>query len=185
LYLGDNLRADLVEAKRVHGWTTACVLKELESEVSVQGSEEFQQLHHFRSCTRKLLSEFQESVFQETRREKRTGTGTGMGTGTGTGKLSEPPPSGGEGEFSLSDREFINSMEKLLQSINAEMSHCFHPQFGSIFRSDGHPSLFAFAVRRYADLYMSDISALMGYSNGHLFYPSQAIHLVSICDSLL
>lgn len=46
-----------------------------------------------------------------------------------------------------------------------------------MFRTDGHLSLFAFAVRRYADVYMSDVTNLHYYNPLHRFYPQNSIHM--------
>jgi hypothetical protein len=58
------------------------------------------------------------------------------------------------------------------------MSSCFNPQFGGIFRTDTHPSLFSVAVRKYADIYMRDLGSLASHSPHHKFYPTQSIHMV-------
>jgi 5' nucleotidase family len=68
-------------------------------------------------------------------------------------------------------------LEAELQAINEEMSRSFNPNFGSIFRTHGRSTLFAFSLRRYVDLYMSRVGALLHYSPSHRFYPSHSIRM--------
>lgn len=87
--------------------------------------------------------------------------------------------SGIDSEENLEEEELlIRDLQAELKAINAEMSSCFNTQFGGIFRTDTHPSLFSVAVRKYADIYMKDISSLANYSPKHKFYPTQSIHMV-------
>lgn len=151
LYLGDNLRADLQEARRWHGWHTGCIINEVEREVEIQNTDTFQELHFLRSCTRQFITEMQ--IILEN--EKRLGT--------------DP--------LNSQDTYIIKSLQAELQLINYAMSGCFNKQFGGIFRTDGHPSLFALAVKRYADIYMKDVNSLLTYSPNHQFFPSQPYHM--------
>lgn len=57
------------------------------------------------------------------------------------------------------------------------MSQLFNKHFGSTFRTDGSPSMFAFSVKRYVDLYMDNVCNLRNYSPSHRFFPSHAIHM--------
>jgi len=148
LYIGDNLSADLKEARRWHGWYTGCVIRELDREVELQYNEKFQWLHHFRHTTREYLQEVQ-SLY-----------------------LHDKP------DDLDNYHTYIQTIESELKAINSEMSAEFNKRFGSIFRTDGHPSLFAFAIRRYVDLYTSDVTNLLGYNlTAHKFYPKHAIHM--------
>lgn len=151
LYIGDNLRADLVQARKNYGMHTACVIHELKSEILVQNSPEFSQLHSLRSSTRQLLTQLQ-NAFQLEKAESIM---------NGNGSLNDH------------DQRFIDQLLSELLGINTDMSYSFNKQFGSIFRTDGHPSIFAFAVKRYADIYMSDVSNLAYYNANHHFYPDQ------------
>jgi hypothetical protein len=156
LYIGDNLRADLVQARKCFGISTACVIHELRAEIGVQNSPEFSQLHALRSSTRHLLTQLQNALQSERIKSATSGDGDGDG-----GLLHER------------DQQFIDQILVELLSINTDMSYSFNKQFGSIFRTDGHPSIFAFAIKRYADIYMSDVSSLAYYNSNHHFYPDQ------------
>lgn len=147
LYVGDNLWADLVEAGRTQGWHTACVIAEMHHEIGVQRSEEFIELVRLRSKTRQLLYYIQKELEDERRRQ-----------GAGT----------------LEDEElhFLREVDSALKAINVEISALFNPRFGSVFRTDGNATYFASCVRRYADLYMSNVCDLLEYNPRHRFYPS-------------
>lgn len=131
-----------------------CIINEVESEVYAQDTPHFRELHVLRSLTRALLVDVQVAF------NRRHPFGT--------------PNPGREEEAQL-----VRDLQAELKAINAEMSSCFNQQFGGIFRTDTHPSLFSVAVRKYADIYMKDVDALANYSPNHKFYPTQAIHMVS------
>lgn len=73
------------------------------------------------------------------------------------------------------DTRILGFLEKLLREINTEMSTMFNPQFGSVFRAEGEPTLFSFSLRRYSDLYTSRLENLRFYSPTHRFYPQRGI----------
>lgn len=195
LFIGDNLRADLVDARRWHGWKTACIINELDREIDVQDSPWFHELHFLRSTLRQILGDLQlamhhQSVARGTMSSAmKSTTPTGStddedgatvqdiagATGPDTSAIAETPITRG---YSAEDAELLHSLETELQRVNVELSSLFNRQFGSIFRTDGHPSLFAFAVRRYADLYLSEVCDLMYYNPNHRFYPQHALHMV-------
>lgn len=53
----------------------------------------------------------------------------------------------------------------------------FSKNFGSVFRAEGEPTLFAFSLRRWADIYTSRLENLRFYSPTHRFYPSRGVSL--------
>jgi hypothetical protein len=161
LYLGDNLQSDLQEARRWHGWHTGCILSEVAREVEAQGSLRFRELHSLRSLTRTLLIDVQMSFHRDSALSQQQQQQQG-----GTGKLAE------------AEAMLLRDLQTELKGINAELSACFNPQFGGIFRTDTHPSLFSVAVRKYADIYMTDLGSLLNYSPNHKFYPTHAVHMV-------
>lgn len=162
------MRTDLVEAKRWYGWHTGCVINELESEVSVQQSERYRELRFLRSTLRHFIRDLQ----VEMRPDKMSsceGKGEGACTADSAGDLRM------EGEL-------LRSTELELYAINTHLSKLFNANFGSMFRTDGEPSLFAFTMLRYVDLYMSDVSHLLSYDPSHRFYPHHAMHMVNYLD---
>lgn len=49
-----------------------------------------------------------------------------------------------------------------------------NPHFGSVFRTSNNPTLFAFSVQRYADLYTSKLENFLRYSLTRArFYPQR------------
>jgi HAD superfamily 5'-nucleotidase-like hydrolase len=157
LYIGDNLRADLREARRWHGWHTGCVIHELTHEIDIQYSDEFMALYAYRSLIREFIHDYQQVLSQEHHQASDTIKTV---------------------KDHVYDDSLISSIEAILQDVNWMMSSLFNERFGSIFRTDGHPSLFAFAIKRYCDLYMNDVTNLIEYSPSHRFYPRHGIHMV-------
>jgi hypothetical protein len=150
------LYADLVEARRAHGWQTACVIAELEHEILVQNDVNFQALHRMRSLTCNMITDVQHALERDRRGDKR---------------------------ISLHNDELnlVKEIEKELNMINETMSTAFNPHFGSVFRTgSGCPTMFAFDVRRYVDLYTSRAVNLLNYSTSHRFFPSNSIHMVCV-----
>lgn len=164
LYIGDNVRADLKEARRTHGWHTACVIHELQKEIDISYSSAFKELHLVRSMTRELVQDLQLALEDE-RNELLKGSSDLLSL-----------------EYRdrvRRDGEVIERLESELHGVNTSLSNLFNDNFGSIFRTDGHPSQFSFAIRRFVDLYMSDVRNLRQYQPSHRFYPSHGLYMVS------
>lgn len=148
LYVGDNLYADLVDARRSHGWQTLCVISELDHEICVQNDAQFQELHKLRSLTRVALSDLQTELELCRRKERRTTLGTILITFELISVEYESLTYVDAGDIQL-----IVGMERELQLINETMSTKFNANFGSVFRTaSGSPTIFAFDVRRYNSL---------------------------------
>jgi len=152
LYIGDNLWADLVEARRLHGWQTACVIHELQREMSILKGDQFARLHELRASVRYLLQLIQIEMEDERRR-------------------SALPA------LDASDSALIRDLDHELRLISQQISQAFNSHFGSVFRTDGNPTLFAFNVRRYVDLYMTHVCDLLHYGTSHRFFPSHPIRM--------
>lgn len=209
LFIGDNLRADLVDARRWHGWKTACIINELDREIDVQDSPWFHELHYLRSTLRQMLGDLQLAMHHQSYTpiwdgvssssnmkninsptSKSTPAVNAASTRAVVGSdddgatvqdvvlnTQQPPLSPLPRGYSTEDAQLLQTLETELQRVNVELSSLFNRQFGSIFRTDGHPSLFAFAVRRYADLYLAEVCDLMYYNPNHRFYPQHALHM--------
>ena len=70
--------------------------------------------------------------------------------------------------------KIIDKLEKLVSLWREEQNKLLGNPFGSVFRAQYTPSLFAHSLRRYCDLYMSNVSDLRHYSPQHRFYPDDA-----------
>ena len=130
MYVGDNLWADLVEARRSHGWQTTCLINELAAEIDVQNTEEFHQQHLLRSSLRKMLNKIQPEM-EKDRKSKSIEVTT----------------------FDADSVELINGFQSELRKINWQISSSFNPYFGSMFRTEGNLSIYAFSMRRYKNLF--------------------------------
>lgn len=193
LYCGDNLRTDLVEARRRHGWKTACIINELGDDIEIRNTTTFLQLYFNRSTIRALLTELQallerEAVMQADSGSDNVDLNDSIEEATKYNHLTAEsleaelnwvPPKKRSVSFSEEENVLIRTLESQLHGSNSELSLLFNKQFGGVFRTDGHLSLFAFAVRRYADLYMNNVCNLADYNPSHRFYPPRAAHMVS------
>ena len=232
LYVGDNLGADLIQAKKMHGWHTALIINELDREIEIQSSVLFHELHFLRSTLRNVLTEIQLAMFSsreikntfmypmssfasnnDDNEEKNripidlqaqslitSETIVNNNTGAAAAPTQATSQTTAENQQKISEfaqhishfsavsyeenSELLTFLENELQSINTELSLLFNPQFGSMFRTDGHTSLYAYEIRRYADIYMSEVSHFLHYSPSHRFYPPHALHMVRICCPL-
>ncbi|KAL7496018.1 hypothetical protein ACHAWT_004398 [Skeletonema menzelii] len=139
MYVGDSLFADLVDAKREFGWTTAAVTPEVGWEIELQRKTEF-----------RIAGKAIEMLLNSLRLYQRQ-----LGTGLRTKE----------------DLEVMDKMERLISSWRDEQTRLLGNSFGSVFRARYQPSLFAHSLRRYCDLYMSNVGSLRHYSPQHRFYP--------------
>lgn len=141
LYIGDSLFADLVDAKREFGWTTATVTPEIGDEIEIQSSVTYMAATKTINVIVDLLRSIQAEL--------------------------------GTSSRSADDAALLDKLERMLSKWRDEQSRLLGNPFGSIFRARHQPSLFAHSIRRYCDLYMSDIGCLRHYSPQHRFYPDE------------
>lgn len=73
----------------------------------------------------------------------------------------------------------LDSLEKLVSKWRDRESSLLGNPFGSVFRARYQPSLFAHSLRRYCDLYMSNIGCFANYSPQHRFYPEPGFRLLA------
>mmetsp|Transcript_27429 Transcript_27429/g.57947 ORF Transcript_27429/g.57947 Transcript_27429/m.57947 type:complete len:599 (+) Transcript_27429:277-2073(+) len=139
MYVGDSLFADLVDAKREFGWTTAAVTPEIGWEIELQRKTEFI-----------IADRAIEMLLNSLRLYQRT-----LGTGL----------------RAKDDLEVMDKMERIVSRWRDEQTRLLGNPFGSVFRARYTPSLFAHSLRRYCDLYMSNVGSLRHYSPQHRFYP--------------
>mmetsp|Transcript_2934 Transcript_2934/g.5540 ORF Transcript_2934/g.5540 Transcript_2934/m.5540 type:complete len:658 (-) Transcript_2934:472-2445(-) len=139
MYIGDSLFADLVDAKREFGWTTAAVTPEVGWEIELQRKTEF------------VVAERAIEMLLNSLRLYQRALGTGL--------------------RSKDDLEVMDKMERMVSRWRDEQTRLLGNPFGSVFRARYQPSLFAHSLRRYCDLYMSNVGSLRHYSSQHRFYP--------------
>jgi hypothetical protein len=139
MYVGDSLFADLVDAKREFGWTTAAVTPEVGWETELQRKTEF------------IIADKAIEMLLSTLRLYQRSLGTDL--------------------RSKDDMEVMDKMERIVSWFRDEQTRLLGNPFGSVFRARYTPSLFAHSLRRYSDLYMSNVGSLRHYSPQHRFYP--------------
>lgn len=139
MYIGDSLFADLVDAKREFGWTTAAVTPEVGWETKLQRKTEF------------IIADKAIEMILSTLRLYQRSLGTDL--------------------RSKDDMEVMDKMERIVSKWRDEQTRLLGNPFGSVFRARYTPSLFAHSLRRYSDLYMSNVGSLRHYSPQHRFYP--------------
>jgi hypothetical protein len=79
----------------------------------------------------------------------------------------------GPGQRTADDLHVLDSLERLVSKWRDRETALLGNPFGSVFRARYQPSLFAHSLRRYCDMYMSNVGALRSYSPQHRFYPEQ------------
>jgi hypothetical protein len=139
MYIGDSLFADLVDAKREFGWTTAAVTPEVGWEIELQRKKEF------------IIADRAIEMLLNTLRLYQQRLGTDL--------------------RSKEDLEVMDKLERTVSRWRDEQTRLLGNPFGSVFRARYTPSLFAHSLRRYCDLYMSNVGSLRHYSPHHRFYP--------------
>jgi hypothetical protein len=77
------------------------------------------------------------------------------------------------------DVHVLDSLEKLVSKWRDRETALLGNPFGSVFRARYQPSLFAHSLRRYCDLYMSNVGSLVNYSPQHRFYPEPDFRLLA------
>ncbi|CAE7399410.1 unnamed protein product, partial [Symbiodinium sp. CCMP2592] len=151
IYMGDSLFADLVDARRLYGWTTGAIIREVGNETQIQSSADWQQawrvLQVLTLCTRQCQDSY-------------------IGWNDACAAYSED------------DRRVLDELEALSADFRGRLDMLMNPNFGSIFRTSrdngqtAQPSLFARCLQRHVDFYTSKVENLRFYSTDHRFYPA-------------
>eukprot|EP00438_Fugacium_kawagutii_P005395 Skav219471 [mRNA] locus=scaffold2719:19607:21463:+ [translate_table: standard] len=158
IYIGDSVFADLVEARRLYGWTTGAIIREVSHETAVQKSPGWQKawrvLQVLTLCARQCQKTFLTAETPES-------------------ATTKPVAS-----YSTADTEILDSLEDLAADWRSHLDALLNPNFGSIFRTSrdngqtAQPSLFARCLQRHVDFYTSKVENLRLYSTDHRFYPA-------------
>ena len=85
----------------------------------------------------------------------------------------------GPAERTEEDMHVLDSLERLVSKWRDRETALLGNPFGSVFRARYQPSLFAHSLRRYCDLYMSNVGSLANYSPQHRFYPEKDFRLLA------
>lgn len=176
MYIGDSLFADLVDAKREFGWTTAAVTPEVGVEIELQRKTEFKIAERaiemvslassFCHCniTDNYVSDI-ETLLTTTHCKRNRHYDQLLNSLRVYQRIL------GTSLRSKDDLAVMDSMERMVSAWRDEQTRLLGNPFGSVFRARYQPSLFAHSLRRYSDLYMSNVGSLRHYSPQHRFYP--------------
>jgi len=141
LYIGDSIFADLVDAKREFGWTTAGVIAELQEEVTINSNDDA-------ICVKESIEILLHAL-------RKIQSSAGLGTKV----------------YTAEDKDILDKLELMVSEARTAAADLRGTNFGSIFRARHELSLFASSMRKYCDIYMSSTESLINYSMSHRFYP--------------
>lgn len=147
LYLGDSIFADLVDARRgSHNWKTGAVIAELRGEMVAANSAAYREAVFVNHCLDATLRLLQEAM-----------------------PTTRPPDAPVAACVSRLHAEWRRGLSR--------QSGMLNQSWGSIFYATDRlgardPSIFGFALRRHADLYMSELQNIAHYATRrHRFLP--------------
>jgi len=153
LYIGDHIFADVHASKSLHRWRTALVIRELEKEL--RALEDFKPKQ--REITRLMADK--EAIEQEhawVRLElQRAEAGYGPGDHQGSRKL--------KGRLQHL-RQQITALDDRIGPLVREAVQLVNPRWGLLMRAGNDKSHLARQVERYADVYTSRVSNLLGHT---------------------
>ncbi|XP_066603588.1 5'-nucleotidase domain-containing protein 3 isoform X1 [Prorops nasuta] len=72
-------------------------------------------------------------------------------------------------------QEYLEKWMKERDQLRNDIKRVFNEQFGSVFRTYHNPTYFSRRLFRFADVYMSSITNLLGYATTHTFYPRRGV----------
>jgi len=158
IYFGDSLFADLVDARRLYGWTTGAIIQEVRSEMHTQSTGQWRRAQHTMQVLMHCAQLCQEQM---------------------SPALVPGGPTGGQQPHTQEDRDLLDALESLMTECQQRQDASMNANFGSIFRTsvvDGvrsTSSFFALCLQRHVDIYTSCLANLRLYSTDHRFYPSE------------
>ncbi|KAJ2481165.1 hypothetical protein IWW56_001941 [Coemansia sp. RSA 2131] len=148
MYFGDHIYSDLRDPSVQRGWFTGAIVSELNHELQVIQRTSYRQLVSYMQVIEKLLKHSQ----QQTR-------------STGFMELAE-----WEKE---AFRKQLDAGRMERRRARWQLRDCFNTNFGSVFRTEKYPSLFATKIRAFANVYTADVSNLGAYASDFVFYPKR------------
>eukprot|EP00928_Gymnodinium_smaydae_P081627 TRINITY_DN65109_c0_g1_i1.p1 TRINITY_DN65109_c0_g1~~TRINITY_DN65109_c0_g1_i1.p1 ORF type:complete len:291 (-),score=76.25 TRINITY_DN65109_c0_g1_i1:4-876(-) len=159
VYLGDSLFADLVEARRLWGWTTGAIIPEVRQELRAQSRAEWGRARHAAHALRRSMRLVQAA-------------------------FAQPPAADGAAgvrpehrRYSAEDIALLDALERLAADFMQYDEDAVNRNFGSVFRAaaalGSRPSFFARCLQRHVDFYTSSVVNLGQYSVDHRWYPHE------------
>ncbi|CAM9285200.1 unnamed protein product [Scytosiphon promiscuus] len=159
LYFGDSLWADLVEARKLHGWTTGAIIYDVELELEKMMSPRYHQLSRMAQALDVLLPLVQDVAEMHGSR----------------GDMGAMPTIGVVPEMRDEDHALLDRLEKRKALVKRSISDMTSRSFGSIFRTSDEPTLFAFSLWRHVDLYTASVCNIVNFGVTHRFYPTKTL----------
>jgi hypothetical protein len=148
-YLGD-----LAEPFLKHGWRTGAIINEIEHEVNIMNSLDYQRNCCWLVTLEKLI---EKSMFLEDEEVMENSTNNNV-----TSRLNSMTADEIRRELLL-ERETLKDYSK----------QSFNKYFGSVFRSYNNPSFFTRRLSRFADIYTSNVCNLLDYPIDCHFIPKR------------
>ncbi|KAJ2759553.1 hypothetical protein H4S06_002174 [Coemansia sp. BCRC 34490] len=148
MYFGDHIYSDLRDPTIQKGWFTGAIVSELKYELSVLRRSEYRQTVTYMQLIEKILKSSQ----QETRGQD----------------FTRLPAESKEGFRQLLD---AGRLER--RRMRWKLRDFFNPNFGSVFRTEKNPTLFATKIKAFANVYTADLSNLGAYPSDFIFYPKR------------
>jgi HAD superfamily 5'-nucleotidase-like hydrolase len=169
LYVGDHIYGDVLRAKKETAWRTAMIVQEMDAELEALGrcTEAFERAD--------ALDEARVTLLHDLRARKLALKEVQRALDRLELDAEVPPPTDLEvarvrlrrGIDKLRAR--IRAAETELEELEVELSHAFHPFWGSLFKAGQEVSSFGDQVEEYACIYTSRVSNLLSYSPMHYF----------------
>lgn len=141
LYVGDSLFADLVDAKREFGWTTAAIISELKDEVEFSLDD--------KAIIVKRSIAFLLHAMRKIQRSNVLG----------------------DDSHTSEDARLLDELEHTISVKRDELETLSGNRFGSVFRARHELSHYSASLRRFADLYCASVESFLNYSPDYRFYP--------------
>ncbi|KAJ2225048.1 hypothetical protein IW143_000249 [Coemansia sp. RSA 520] len=148
MYFGDHIYSDLRDPSVQRGWFTGAIVSELNHELRVIQRTSYRQLVSYMQVIEKLLKHSQ----QQTRSLEFT-------------QITESEKD--------AFRRQLDEGRAERRRARWQLRDCFNSNFGSVFRTEKYPSLFATKIRAFANVYTADVSNLGAYASDFVFYPKR------------
>ncbi|KAJ2396280.1 hypothetical protein GGI23_003976 [Coemansia sp. RSA 2559] len=148
MYFGDHIYSDLRDPTIQRGWLTGAIVSELKYELSVLRQSEYRQTVTYMQLIEKILKSSQ----QETRNPRYTHLPV---------------------EEKEAFRQLLDAGRMERRRMRWKLRDFFNPNFGSVFRTEKNPTLFATKIKSFANVYTADLSNLGAYPSDYIFYPKR------------
>jgi len=157
IYFGDHLNVDLSEHAKNHGWRTGMVISEIQREINVRNSKEYQELEL-------ELLPLEERLMKDPL--LRIEPSFSFGSSNEVLCCNSATPTS---VIAIDDSE-EETLEARRKELLFKMSELFNHNFGSIFQGVEDSSLFASDLVILADIYTSRVENFLRYPANHRFY---------------